>query len=321
MLRILLEVRNLKKYFPIKTGLFKTTRYLHAVDNVSLIIGENETLGLVGESGCGKSTLARTILRLIEPTSGEVLFNGVNILKLSHNEMKKIRLKMQIVYQDPFSSLNPRMRIKDIVSEPFIAHGVAKGEEAREKALDLLCKVGLGKEHLYRFPHELSGGQKQRVAIARALALDPEFIILDEPTSFLDVSIQAQILNLLLKIQRELKLSYLFISHDLRVIYHMSDRVAVMYAGKIVEIASAEKIFQHPLHPYTQALLSSIPIPDPEIRRKKIILKGEVPSLIDPPPGCRFYSRCPHASPTCRKEEVELLKAEDNHFVACNHIE
>jgi oligopeptide/dipeptide ABC transporter ATP-binding protein len=321
MLRILLEVRNLRKYFPIKTGLFKTTRYLHAVDNVSLIIGGYETLGLVGESGCGKSTLARTILRLIEPTSGEVLFNGVNILKLSHNEMKKIRLKMQIVYQDPFSSLNPRMRIKDIVSEPFIAHGVAKGEEAREKALDLLCKVGLGKEHLYRFPHELSGGQKQRVAIARALALDPEFIILDEPTSFLDVSIQAQILNLLLKIQRELKLSYLFISHDLRAIYHMSDRVAVMYAGKIVEIASAEKIFQHPLHPYTQALLSSIPIPDPEIGRKKIILKGEVPSLIDPPPGCRFYSRCPHASPTCRKEEVELLKAEDNHFVACSHIE
>jgi oligopeptide transport system ATP-binding protein len=317
---MLLEVKNLKKYFPVRRR-FGSKKYVHAVDGILLAVGANETFGLVGESGCGKSTLARCILRITEPTEGEVYFDGANILNFSYNEMKHVRRNMQIVYQDPFSSLDPRMRIKDIISEPLVAHGVARGERARELTLELLQKVGLREEHLYAFPHELSGGQKQRVAIARAISLNPKFLVLDEPTSFLDVSVRASILNLLLQLQQDLGLSYLFISHDLRTIYHMSDTVAVMYAGRIVEMADAEEIFRNAKHPYARALISSIPIPDPEMKRERLTLKGEVPSLIDLPPGCRFCPRCPFSEAKCTDQDSPLIEVRERHFVACHYAE
>jgi len=317
---MILRVINLKKHFPLRTGIFKPKKYVHAVDNVSFSVRENETFGLVGESGSGKSTLARTVLRLIEPDGGKILFDNVDITKLPYKKLVKVRRRLQLVPQNPFLSLDPRMRIKDVVLEPILFHKIAKGSEARELAFNILSKVGLEEELFYRFPHELSGGQRQRVAIARALSLNPELIILDEPTSFLDVSVQARILNLLLSLQNEFRLSYFFISHDLSVVHHVSDRVAVMYAGKIVEVAQSDELFKNPLHPYTQALISAIPVPDPELKRKKrrILLGGEVPSLINPPSGCRFHPRCPYMKEQCKKEEPKMVEISVNHHVACH---
>ena len=314
----LIIVKNLKKYFPISKGLFrKPKEFVRAVDGVSLSISENEVLGLVGESGCGKSTLGKCILRLIEPDSGEVIFDGVDIMKLGKKELRKLRSKMQIVFQDPYASTDPRMTIKDIVAEPFKIHGAAK-EEIEGKVLELLQNVGLTEDHLYRYPHEFSGGQRQRIVIARALALNPKFIVLDEPTSSLDVSVQAQILNLLKTLRNKLNLGYLFISHDLSVIKFMSDRIAVMYLGKIVELAPNKELFKEQIHPYTKVLVSAIPIPDPHSQKKPILLEGDPPSPVDLPSGCRFYPRCPEAKPICKKSEPEL-KNLGNRFVACHN--
>lgn len=291
---------------------------IRAVNGVSFHIQPRETLGLVGESSCGKTTVGLSVLRLVEPTAGEIYFEGKNLVELNEKEMNKLRPKMQIVFQDPFSSLNPRMSVKDTISEPFIAHTSIRGQECREKVDDLLHKVGLDTQHLHRFPHELSGGQKQRVSIARALALNPKLLILDEPTSFLDVSVQAQILNLLKELQDALELSYLFISHDLAVVHHLCDRIAVMYAGKLVEIAVVEEITTNPIHPYTQALFSAVPVPVPKKEKKRIILKGEVPNPANPPPGCVFHPRCSHMTSKCTKEAPDLIEIQKNHFVACH---
>lgn len=284
---------------------------------MSFYVLRGETLGLVGESGCGKTTVGRCILRLIEPTSGEIDFEGTNILELGNNQMRKLRREMQIVFQDPYASLNPRMTIKQIVGEPLLVNKIARGTDLEKMVLNLLLKVGLSEDHLNRFPHEFSGGQRQRIGIARALALNPKFIVLDEPTSSLDVSVQAQTLNIIKDLQKEMQLTYLFISHNLSVIKHMSDRIAVMYLGKIVEMADKKDLFQNQIHPYTQALFSAIPIPDPEIKRNRIILGGDVPSPVNPPPGCRFKPRCPSATPECQEEEPKLVEASKGHFVAC----
>jgi len=319
--KVLVEVHNLKKYFPIRGWLFKTVGYVKAVDGVSFYIGEKETYGLIGESGCGKTTLGRTILRLIEPTSGEVIFDGTNLTKLDKRELKKMRRYMQIVFQNPFSSLDPRMCVRDIIAIGLKAHTSLTDIEIDKKVLRLLKLVGLKEEHMWRYPHELSGGQNQRVAIARAISLDPKFIVLDEPTSALDVSVQAQILNLLEDLQEKLKLSYLFISHDISVVGYISDRIGVMYLGKIVEEMSAEKIWENSMHPYTQSLISAVPIPSLEVRKKKkIVLRGEVPSPVNPPSGCRFHPRCPHAMDICKHKEPEIIEIENNHFVACHYV-
>ena len=321
MNKVLVEVHNLKKYFPIRGWLFKTVGYVKAVDGVSFYIGEKETYGLIGESGCGKTTLGRTILRLIEPTSGEVIFDGTNLTKLDKRELKKMRRYMQIVFQNPFSSLDPRMCVRDIIAIGLKAHTSLTDIEIDKKVLRLLKLVGLKEEHMWRYPHELSGGQNQRVAIARAISLDPKFIVLDEPTSALDVSVQAQILNLLEDLQEKLKLSYLFISHDISVVGYISDRIGVMYLGKIVEEMSAEKIWENSMHPYTQSLISAVPIPSLEVRKKKkIVLRGEVPSPVNPPSGCRFHPRCPHAMDICKHKEPEIIEIENNHFVACHYV-
>jgi len=314
----LIEVKGLKKYFPIKGGVFqRVTGFVRAVDGVSFNIKQGDIFGLVGESGCGKTTLGRTCLRLVEPTSGEINFEGFDLLNLNLNEMQKVRRDMQMVFQDPFSSLHPRKMVKDIVGEGLVIHGLAKGPELQEKVLQTLEKVGLKKEHLYRYPHEFSGGQRQRIGIARALILNPKLIVLDEPTSALDVSVQAKILNLLLKLQKDLSLTYLFISHNLSVIEYMSDRIAVMYVGKIVEMGTKVELFEEPLHPYTKALFSAIPIPDPDFKHEKIILKGDVPSPLNPPSGCRFHPRCPYSRPSCEENEPELINVGNGHLVAC----
>jgi len=311
----ILEVKNLKKYFKVgKNALLK------AVDDVSFAIKEGETLGLVGESGCGKSTTGRTIIRLYEATGGEVIFEGKNVHKLSSTEMLQFNREMQMIFQDPYASLNPRMTVADIIAEGIDIHNLATGRERLQRVYDLLEVVGLNKEHANRFPHEFSGGQRQRIGIARALAVEPKFIIADEPISALDVSIQAQVVNLLQRLQREKGLTYLFIAHDLSMVKHISDRVGVMYLGAMVELAKSVELYEHPLHPYTEALLSAIPIPDPEIERKRerIILQGEVPSPINPPSGCRFRTRCPKAMPVCAEKTPEWKELRPNHWVACH---
>ncbi|MDZ7261233.1 MAG: dipeptide ABC transporter ATP-binding protein [candidate division KSB1 bacterium] len=315
----LLKVSHLKKYFPLKSGIFSKTRgYVHAVDDVSFTLEKGETLGLVGESGCGKSTTARLILRLIEPTAGEVIFEGRSIFNLNRQELRALRREMQIIFQDPSGSLNPRMTVEDLVGEALSIHNVAKGKEKRERLVTLLQQVGLQAEHLKRYPHEFSGGQRQRIGIARALALNPKLIIADEPVSALDVSIQAQMLNLLMELQQTYQLSYLIIAHDLRVVEHISDRVAVMYSGKIMELAPCRELYRSPQHPYTEALLSAIPFPDPKVRKKKILLEGELPSPINPPSGCRFHTRCLQKTDVCHREEPELKDLGGGHWVACH---
>jgi len=323
----LLEVKNLVKRFPIHGGLLgREVGAVQAVSDVSFTINKGETLGLVGESGCGKSTLGRCILRLIEPTSGQVYFDGQEVTALSTLEMRKLRRRMQIIFQDPFASLNPRMTVEDVLFEPMEIHGLAKTRaEKLEKSQKLLDLCGLRRESLQRYPHEFSGGQRQRICIARALAVQPEFIVCDEPVSALDVSIQAQIINLMQDLQRELGLTYLFIAHDLKVVEHISNRVAVMYLGKVVETARSEELYSNPQHPYTRALLSAIPTPDPTRARNRIILKGDVPSPISPPTGCAFHPRCPQAQADCsvRKPVLERAKtvteAQFAHDVACYH--
>lgn len=321
--RKLLEVKNLKKYFPVKAGILrKTVAYVKAVDGVSFHINEGETLGLVGESGCGKSTSGHTILRLLEAIGGEVIFDGKDILSLNKREMREARKDMQIIFQDPYASLNPRMTIGEIIAEPLIIHKLARNkEERREKVAWLMESVGLAADHMNRFPHEFSGGQRQRIGIARALAVNPRLIIADEPVSALDVSIQAQVINLLQDLQKKFSLTYLFIAHDLSVVKHISDRIGVMYLGKIVELADKDELFNNPLHPYTKALLSAIPIPDPEYKKERIILKGDVPNPVNPPQGCPFHPRCPMAKDICKQVAPELKDYGNGHFASCHLLE
>jgi oligopeptide/dipeptide ABC transporter ATP-binding protein len=315
----LIEVSGLKKHFPIRKGILRRTiGQVHAVDGISFSIGEGETLALVGESGCGKSTVGRAVLRLIEPTAGSVMVNGREITGLGKQEMRPLRRQMQIVFQDPFSSLNPRIRVGEIVGEPLKVHGVADKREREERVAALFAKVGLRAAQMVNYPHQFSGGQRQRVSIARALALDPGFIVADEPVSALDVSIQAQVINLLMDLQRDMRLSYLFISHNLAVVEHISHRVAVMYLGRIVEYADKTDLFARPLHPYTEALLAAVPLPDPALRRTKHRVEGDVPSPIKPPPGCHFHPRCPYAEARCRVEAPVLKMVAPGHEVACH---
>jgi len=319
---VLLEVRNLKKYYSLRSGFLfqKTAGIVKAVDDISFYIRKGETMGLVGESGCGKSTTVRVILRLTPPTGGSVLYDGKNIFDLDKNEMFKVRREMQIIFQDPYASLSPRMTIGDIISEPMEIHRAGDRNSRMKRVKELLEIVGLNPEHINRYPHEFSGGQRQRVGVARALALTPKLLLCDEPVSALDVSVQAQILNLLSDLQKEFDLTYLFIAHDLSVVKHVSDKIGVMYLGKLVELAESEELYKNPLHPYTMGLLSAIPIPDPDIerQRKRIMLEGEVPSPINPHPGCRFAPRCKYAMPECSTTDPEFKEIEPNHFVACH---
>lgn len=315
----LLEVKHLKKHFPIKGGVFsKIIGYVYAVDDISFTLNRGETLGLVGESGCGKSTTGRTILRLIEPTSGEVVFEGQKVTELDKGAMRALRREMQIIFQDPYASLNPRMTVGSIVGEPLEIHKIAKRADKKEQVASLLQKVGLRAEDMRKYPHEFSGGQRQRIGIARALGLNPKLIVCDEPVSALDVSIQAQVINLLEELQEEFGLSYLFIAHNLNVVEHISNRVAVMYLGKIVELASDTELYNNALHPYTEALLSAVPIPDPTAQKKRIILEGDVPSPINPPSGCYFHTRCPYKEKICEEVEPEFKDIGGGHWVACH---
>ncbi|MFH2116364.1 MAG: oligopeptide/dipeptide ABC transporter ATP-binding protein [Spirochaetota bacterium] len=316
----ILQVDKIKKYFPVKTTMFDPRKhFVKAVDGVSFNIKKGETLGLVGESGCGKSTLGRTIVRLYDPTDGRIIFNNVDIAGYKGQELKNLKKHMQIIFQDPYSSLNPRMNVSAIVGEAMLAHGIAKkGKDFQDKLIDVIETCGLSDYHIYRYPHQFSGGQRQRIGIARALALNPEFLVADEPVSALDVSIQSQILNLMMDLQEKMGLSYLFISHDLSVVKHISHRIGVMYLGSMVELANKKDLYLDPLHPYTRALMSAIPVPDPEKKKEMMAIIGEIPSNVDTPLGCKFHTRCPHAKDICQQDEPEYREVKPEHFVACH---
>ncbi len=330
---ILLEVKNLRKHFPVRKGfLQRVVAHVKAVDGIDLFIKKGETLGLVGESGCGKTTAGRAILRLIEPTDGTVLFRSkrlsgdgteqvIDVATSTPEQMTVLRRDMQIIFQDPYSSLNPRMTIGDIVGEPLKVQGVAKGREREARVLELLRAVGLDIDHVKRYPHEFSGGQRQRIGIARALALNPQLIVADEPVSALDASIQAQVINLLQDLQEKFGLTYLFIAHDLSVVKHISNRVAVMYLGKVVELAATDELFSNPKHPYSEALMSAVPVPDPDFKQERILLEGDVPSPVDPPSGCYFHPRCKYATEVCRNEVPQYRQLGDEHFVSCHRAD
>ncbi|MBZ4664208.1 MAG: oligopeptide/dipeptide transporter, ATP-binding protein [Caloramator sp.] len=321
MAETLLKVENLKKYFPIKAGVFqRTVGYVKAVDDVSFELKEGETLGVVGESGCGKSTTGRTILRLLDKTDGSVYFEGKDIFKLSRKDLRSIRPKMQIIFQDPYSSLNPRMTVGEIIGEALVDHGLVSKGEVKDRVLEAIEMCGLAPYHIRRYPHEFSGGQRQRIGIARALVLNPKFIVCDEPVSALDVSIQSQIVNLLCDLQQKFGFSYMFISHDLSVVKHISHRVGVMYLGSLVELADKHELYKNPLHPYTRALLSAVPIPDPTLKRERIILQGDIPSPANPPSGCKFHTRCPYKKDICSQEIPKFRDVGGGHFVACHLV-
>ncbi|MFD1956171.1 ABC transporter ATP-binding protein [Paenibacillus thailandensis] len=321
MSEVLLQVDRLKKYFPVTGGIFqRTVGHVKAVDDVSFQIRRGESFGLVGESGCGKSTIGRTILRLIDKTEGKVVFNGQDLYDLSKEQMRRLRPKLQIVFQDPFSSLNPRIKVGEAIGEALLDHGMTNRAQVKERVIETMERCGLAPYHYDRYPHEFSGGQRQRIGIARALIMNPDFIVADEPVSALDVSIQAQIINLLSDLQSEKKLTYLFISHDLSVVEHLCNRVGVMYLGSMVELASSEELFGNPLHPYTKALMSAIPVPDPTLKRERIVLKGDIPSPANPPSGCKFHTRCPIASDICKQQAPEYRDVGNDHYVACHFV-
>lgn len=314
----ILEVKNLKKYFPVESKVRVEPKSVKAVDDVSFDVYRNETLSIVGESGCGKSTTGRCLIGLNKPTSGEVIYNGKNIVGISDKEQRVLCKDLQMIFQDPYSSLNPRMTIGSILEEPLIIHKICKTKEERmQRVLDMLEKVGMRRDHYYRYPHEFSGGQRQRIGIARALILEPKLVVCDEPVSALDVSIQSQVLNLLAEVKKEMNITYVFISHNMSVVRYISDRVGVMYLGHIVELAGTEELYNNPLHPYTQALLSTVPEPDPHIKREQIMLKGDIPSPLNPPSGCIFHNRCPYNEPICQDQMPPLVEIKPGHFVAC----